>query len=87
MDLYQAIQKSVAQLQSNITNNAIKQAIAQLPTLGQTDIIAHHNQMIDVLRYMVYPWGVLSYYKKAKILMGKLRDVREKLINLNTLLT
>ena len=80
LDLYQAIQQSAAQLQSNVTNNAIKQAIAQLPILGKADITVHHNQMFDVLRYMVYPWGVLAYYKKAKALMEKLGEVRDKLI-------
>ncbi len=79
LDLYQAIQQSAAQLQLNITNNAIKQAIAELPTLSQADITVHYNQMFDVLRYMVYPWGVLAYYNKAKALMAKLNEVREKL--------
>jgi hypothetical protein len=77
--LYQAIQQSAAQLQPNVTNDVIKAAIKQLPTLSQADITVHQNTTIDVLRYIIYPWGVLAYYKKAKVLIGKL-DVIEHLL-------
>lgn len=79
LDLYQAIQQSAAQLQSNATNDVIKTAIKQLPTLSQADITVHENGTLDVLRYLIYPWGVLAYYNKAKALIEKLGEVREKL--------
>jgi hypothetical protein len=79
LDLYQAIQQSAAQLQSNATNDVIKATIKQLPTLSQADITVHENKTIDVLRYIIYPWGVLAYYNKAKVLIEKLGEVREKL--------
>ena len=79
LDLYQAIQQSAAQLQPNATNNAIKQAIAQLPALSQADITVHENRTLDVLRYIIYPWGVLAYYRKVKVLIEKLGELRDRL--------
>jgi hypothetical protein len=79
LDLYQAIQQSAAQLQPNTTNDVIKTAIKQLPTLSQVDITVHENGTLDVLRYIIYPWGVLSYYNKVKVLIGKLIVLRDKL--------
>lgn len=79
LDLYQAIQQSAAQLQSNVTNYVIKAAIKQLPTISQADITVHENGTLDVLRYLIYPWGVLAYYNKAKALIEKLSEVRDKL--------
>jgi hypothetical protein len=79
LDLYQAIQQSTAQLQPNVANDIIKIAIKQLPVLSQADITVHENRTIDVLRYIIYPWGVLAYYNKAKALIEKLGAVREKL--------
>jgi len=79
LDLYQAIQQSANQLQHSAHNDAIKAAIKQLPTLSQTDITVHENGTLDVLRYIIYPWGVLAYYHKAKALIEKLGDVRGKL--------
>jgi hypothetical protein len=83
LNLYQAIQQSAAQLQSNVNNNIIKTAIKQLPTLSQADITVHENRTIDVLRYIIYPWGVLAYYDKAKALIEKLGEVRDTLGELN----
>lgn len=83
LDLYQAIQQSAAQLQSNAANAVIKTAIKQLPALSQADIQVHENRTIDVLRYIIYPWGVLAYYNKAKMLIEKLGELREKLGALN----
>jgi hypothetical protein len=80
LDLYQAIQQSAGQLQPNVANDLIKTAIKQLPPLSQADIIVYQNDMIDVLRYIIYPWGVLAYYNKAKTLIEKLGEVREKLV-------
>lgn len=79
LDLYQAIQQSANQLQQNVDNDAIKTIIKQLPKLSQADITVHENGTLDVLRYIIYPWGVLAYYNKAKALMEKLKDVRNKL--------
>jgi hypothetical protein len=79
LDLYQAIRQSAHQLQHNAQNDAIKTIIKQLPTLSQTDITVHENGTLDVLRYIIYPWGVLAYYNKAKALIAKLDYVREKL--------
>lgn len=79
LDLYQAIQQSAAQLQSNATNDVIKTAIKQLPTISQADITVHENGTLDILRYIIYPWGVLAYYNKAKALIEILGGVREKL--------
>lgn len=79
LDLYQAIQQSAAQLQPNTTNDVIKTAIKQLPTLSQVDITVHENGTLDVLRYIIYPWGVLAYYNKAKALIEKLGVLRDKL--------
>ncbi len=83
LDLYQAVQQSAHQLQSNADNDAIKTIIEQLPPLSQADITVHENGTLDVLRYIVYPWGVLAYYNKAKALIRKLSEVREKLGELN----
>lgn len=79
LDLYQAIQQSAVQLQSNTKNDIIKTAIKQLPTLSQADITVHENRTLDVLRYIIYPWGVLAYYNKAKALIEKLSEVKDKL--------
>jgi hypothetical protein len=79
LDLYQAIQQSAAQLQPNTTNDIIKAAIKQLPTISQADITVHENKTLDVLRYLIYPWGVLAYYNKAKILIEKLSVIEHLL--------
>lgn len=79
LDLYQAIQQSAAQLYPNAANDLIKKGIQQLAALSQADIIVHQNTTIDVLRYIIYPWGVLAYYNKAKALMAKLNEVKDKL--------
>ncbi|MDI9365560.1 MAG: hypothetical protein QM541_11455 [Flavobacterium sp.] len=79
LDLYQAIQQSAVQLQHNAANDSIKAAIKQLPTLSQADVTVHENGTLDVLRYLIYTWGVLAYYNKAKTLIGKLGEVRKKL--------
>ncbi len=79
LDLYQAIQQSAAQLQPNTTNDIIKAAIKQLPTLSQADITVHENGTFDVLRYLIYPWGVLAYYNKAKMLIEKLSVIEHLL--------
>jgi hypothetical protein len=79
LDLYQAIQQSAMQLQSNTTNDVIKAAIKQLPRISQVDITIHENGTLDVLRYIIYPWGVLAYYNKAKALIGKLSELRDRL--------
>jgi hypothetical protein len=79
LDLYQAIQQSAAQLQPNATNDVIKAAITQLPTLSQADITVHENKTIDVLRYIIYPWGVLAYYNKAQALIEKLSLMKDNL--------
>jgi hypothetical protein len=79
LDLYQAIQQSAHQLHHNAHNDAIKAAIKQLPTLSQADITVHVNGTLDVLRYIIYPWGVLAYYNKVRALIEKLNVVRDKL--------
>ncbi len=83
LDLYEAIQQCAAQLQANPSNNAIKKAIAQLPTLTHLDIIVHPNKMLDALHYLIYPWGVLAYYQKAKVLIEKLTIIKETLMSID----
>jgi hypothetical protein len=79
LDLYQAIQQSAAQLQSNATNDVIKATIKQLPTLSPADITVHENGTLDVLRYLIYPWGVLGYHNKVKALIEKLSLMKDNL--------
>ncbi|MFC4231152.1 hypothetical protein ACFOW1_04575 [Parasediminibacterium paludis] len=76
LDLYQAIQQSANQLQHNAHNDAIKTIIKQLPILSQADITVHENGTLDVLRYIIYPWGILAYYRKVKLLIEKLYKIQ-----------